>query len=545
MRRDGGFVWIQSYATLVNNPRNMPKPQHIVSICFVLAVNPQDQSAVFCQPNTQATTTNQHQIIRRHSSSSYAESCIQLAAGGNHLNSSSSPEINNDSKTLLASGKESGSSGYESASSQLGGSRTVIKSCPAKSNYNYNNNVSSQPKRKEKSSTGRKYRKMKGNSDAATTAALTSTGGTRKIRTGGQLINKQISHSSQETTRSNNKMCSHNNSSQLCSCLPINDQEASTPPTQTIGSLRRPSDDTCSVVSSVASTSISSNSSCVSHQVADFLGISSSNNSSTTLDSHQQGSYHPLISQDHASNNNLLSSPISISSINHIPQNEDLRQYGGTTIMMQMDSGPTPMAYELGLDSYQRQASEIDTRQSLQNEPTNDVIYGNQHHPVWPSTATVVDDATVLGPKREPEVQHHHQHHHHPSGPEVLQQVSPGETTFTQLNEINVSPQSLYLSSDWFIQDGNYYSDYGRIQPIGIQMNSMQSNSTNYYNYPGADDRLNMTNYGDTPKNYYESSFYPIGNHNLSPMNHHQQATVIINENNRCTVFGDGSRTCE
>lgn len=46
MRKTGGYIWLQSYATLVSNPRNMPKHQHIVCICFVLGANPLDQSRI-------------------------------------------------------------------------------------------------------------------------------------------------------------------------------------------------------------------------------------------------------------------------------------------------------------------------------------------------------------------------------------------------------------------------------------------------------------------------------------------------------------------
>lgn len=51
MRKGRGFVWVQSYASLVNNPRNMPKPQHVVSICFVLGDNQIDESCILRQPD--------------------------------------------------------------------------------------------------------------------------------------------------------------------------------------------------------------------------------------------------------------------------------------------------------------------------------------------------------------------------------------------------------------------------------------------------------------------------------------------------------------
>lgn len=44
MRRDGGCVWVQCYATLVNNPRSVPRPQHVVGFCQVISEDCGDQS---------------------------------------------------------------------------------------------------------------------------------------------------------------------------------------------------------------------------------------------------------------------------------------------------------------------------------------------------------------------------------------------------------------------------------------------------------------------------------------------------------------------
>lgn len=37
VKKTGGFIWVQSHATLVANPRNTPKPQHIICVCVVIS----------------------------------------------------------------------------------------------------------------------------------------------------------------------------------------------------------------------------------------------------------------------------------------------------------------------------------------------------------------------------------------------------------------------------------------------------------------------------------------------------------------------------
>lgn len=46
MRKGGGFVWVQTYAILVSNPRSVPKPQHIVGVCYVIGEDLQDESCL-------------------------------------------------------------------------------------------------------------------------------------------------------------------------------------------------------------------------------------------------------------------------------------------------------------------------------------------------------------------------------------------------------------------------------------------------------------------------------------------------------------------
>lgn len=58
MRRDGGYVWIQMQATLINNPRSMPKPLHIVGICVIIGDNQQDQSALLLEEPVSVAQTD-------------------------------------------------------------------------------------------------------------------------------------------------------------------------------------------------------------------------------------------------------------------------------------------------------------------------------------------------------------------------------------------------------------------------------------------------------------------------------------------------------
>lgn len=46
MRKEGGFLWVQSLACLVSNPKNLPKPQHIIGTCFILGLDELDGSLI-------------------------------------------------------------------------------------------------------------------------------------------------------------------------------------------------------------------------------------------------------------------------------------------------------------------------------------------------------------------------------------------------------------------------------------------------------------------------------------------------------------------
>jgi len=44
MRKSGGHIWVQIHATLISNPRNVPKSQHVVSICTLLSTSESEHS---------------------------------------------------------------------------------------------------------------------------------------------------------------------------------------------------------------------------------------------------------------------------------------------------------------------------------------------------------------------------------------------------------------------------------------------------------------------------------------------------------------------
>lgn len=49
IKKDGGSIWIQTHATLVANPRNTPRPQNIIGVCYVLGEDNTDGSVIYNQ----------------------------------------------------------------------------------------------------------------------------------------------------------------------------------------------------------------------------------------------------------------------------------------------------------------------------------------------------------------------------------------------------------------------------------------------------------------------------------------------------------------
>lgn len=203
MRKTGGFVWIQSYASLVNNPRNTPKPQHVVSICLVLGENPSDDSCILRQPEEQIkgffaknglNSADNLQSLEENQATMKLGEHTKLSRKDKEKQSSACKRIRKSKETNLrmGSGKkeraesESDQSQHQSTSGEI----PLMMGCGNTSSY--------------------------------------------------FLPERQQVHL------------------QKCACL-TNSHSALN--NKSIGCTRRPSDDTCSIVSSVASTSVSSASS--------------------------------------------------------------------------------------------------------------------------------------------------------------------------------------------------------------------------------------------------------------------------------------------
>lgn len=197
MKKDGGFIWVQSYATLVNNPRSMPKPQHIVGVCFVLGNEYFDRS---CAIQQQASPYEQRKSFTVSSTNTET------------IAPASSPKLPNSLHKL-------------------------------------------QP-RKDKHVVMKRTRKFKINSKDA------------------ELCRRNTIKSSDKSLLDSHQ-CSQ--SQKQCVCAPSTSLIIANPvdPIEytTLGSTRRTSEDSCSVVSSVASTSISNSS---HNQVTDFSSYTSS-----------------------------------------------------------------------------------------------------------------------------------------------------------------------------------------------------------------------------------------------------------------------------
>lgn len=189
MRRDGGgSIWVQMSASLINNPRSVPKPQHIVGICVIICDNLHDQSRLLLLDD--ATTNTKSNSIPTATGGDQTPLLMMKAV--KRVASTSSKIHKIDSLVSAASKKQAKRKDNQVAPIKR------VRAQPNQNKISDENNMI-------KSTTKRQYQMA---------ASLTQA-------PGGELaINRQCN--------------------------------------QTIGSLRRPSDDTCSVVSSITSTSISS-----------------------------------------------------------------------------------------------------------------------------------------------------------------------------------------------------------------------------------------------------------------------------------------------
>lgn len=91
MKRDGGYLWIETHATVINNPRSLPKPQHIVGICFVLGDDRHDRSRSVYHQTRQQIPTHQDPHQFRSTSALLAD---KIRAGGSHTE----PSVSNKNK---------------------------------------------------------------------------------------------------------------------------------------------------------------------------------------------------------------------------------------------------------------------------------------------------------------------------------------------------------------------------------------------------------------------------------------------------------------
>lgn len=215
MRKGGGFVWVQSYASLVNNPRNMPKPQHVVSICFVLGDNQIDKSCILRQPDDLAKV----KIIKSA-----------------HLNKA------------------------ESSQSVEGKHKRDLRPEELKP-----------PRRDKQLSAFKRIRKSR-EFDMKSTIEQEDDGGVDKLGRQHQLDATEMSSTMDQNNINSASFFLPDQQHQQCACLRTTHNTLN----KSIGFTRRPSDDTCSIVSSVASTCVSSasSSSSSSHNNSDqFLGL--------------------------------------------------------------------------------------------------------------------------------------------------------------------------------------------------------------------------------------------------------------------------------
>lgn len=207
---------MQSYATLVNNPRNMPKPQHVVGVCIILGYDQLDQS---CLLNQQTDVECRDPI-----NSLYSDAA-------NQVSHTSSAGVQVPSTAI---------STFSTFQSQLD---------PLRSHKSYRRSNHKHPL----------IRKVNQRVPAQMRSSIA------KLFINEELMEKQAETSNQTTELQNE----HKRFYCMSSCTCQFDYEsgcnlASTYDTAlglSIGPTRRASDDTCSLISSAASTSLSTSSS--------------------------------------------------------------------------------------------------------------------------------------------------------------------------------------------------------------------------------------------------------------------------------------------
>lgn len=311
MRKEGGSIWLQSYATLVNNPRNMPKPQHIVGICIVLGQNQFDHSCIFNQPDMYKTATN--------------AASTTLKAANNGLHKLRADKLG---------------AGIKFPSSLTDPSKAKISTpCSTKTQRSYRR---ASQKHSAIRKTSQKSPALKVAPPSAADSKVVEVYGFPEDRSRFDYFNEQVNELNSGQTYCNGS-CLYQLELEP-RAIPYNCQAG-----VTIGSVRRPSDDTCSLVSSAASTSMSSSSSviaCCSSYQDSPLAPHLQNYATSTVTGQ---SYHSHVSNSTSSS---PASPVAISTLyNSTPiatpilpavvekTNHDLHQPNSQTIM---DSNKIP-----------------------------------------------------------------------------------------------------------------------------------------------------------------------------------------------------------
>lgn len=267
MRKDGGSIWVQSHATLVNNPRNMPKPQHIVSICLVLGDNQVDESCILGSQQEE----QQQKSLSLDARTPCDERRADISEATLSVQQQQQRQLKSQARKLAQAKKI--------RKVRVQGGFEQLTQRP-KSSHNLQQQLQSQSHLVKRSS---KDERSSSNS-ASCAASSSSSGGGSSSSSRSSFIGCNNPFVQQQ----------HQLDANQCSCLLPSyagnpgisanchqEHRSDSASLNSIGSIRRPSDDSCSVVSSVASTCVSSSSS--SRQNSDAFGYTSLSSSSSSM----------------------------------------------------------------------------------------------------------------------------------------------------------------------------------------------------------------------------------------------------------------------
>lgn len=80
MRKQGGHIWVQWFATIVNNARNMPRMQHIVGLCSVLGSSLDSDVLLETPPATQQAASGQTNLCTSSTTTTAAANATKVCA---------------------------------------------------------------------------------------------------------------------------------------------------------------------------------------------------------------------------------------------------------------------------------------------------------------------------------------------------------------------------------------------------------------------------------------------------------------------------------